>query len=547
MLKNQDLLIVILINAFFFAICLFWGKLQYGALDDFFMAGVLTGIHGDAYNPHMYFVNALYGYALLPLYHLFPKVGWYYIGEMVGSFCSLTLVSLILIQKVGKCWGTLLSGIFVAGFCSDVYLVVQFTHCGALFSATGMLSVLFGILERRKSFCIVGVSLVFWGSMMRWEAFTMGLPFAAILALFLYKELWNRRKRAVFWFGVVCLLVNIFHYIDRQFYLADDYKVFSEFQGPRAALGDGSNYNMQAVYEDLEEVGKSGKDYAMLTQWVFYDTEHFKTDSLREILKYVERYRISPTPRSILSGCLDVLNGLVNYPPGQVFLIFCIFAFVSKKGKYAWVSLVLFLAMASYLLYLNRFVYRVEMGLLLYVSIFTIPMLKRLKDFSSKLLYAALFVFALVNVLIYSGSGACVRNPQNGVNEPLDDLSDTTNYDAVFKYIEEDSSKMFLVSMNTYMKFARQKNPPYMATPTGDFKRIVSLGYWTPYLPEITESLREFGITNPIRDVVYDNVIVIDENGLCDYLQRHYYDSVHVELVKKIDDVSFYKYSVVDE
>ena len=308
MLKNKDVLTIFFINAFFLTICLVYGKLQYGSLDDFFMAGVLTGIHGNSYNPHLYFVNVLYGYALLPLYHLFPKIGWYYIGEMVGSFCSLTLISLILVKKTGRWWGTLLACIFVAGFCSDVYLVIQFTHCGALFSAAGILSVLFGILEKKKKFCIAGVVFVLWGSMMRWEAFKMGLPFAALLVLFLYKDLWLRKNAFTFWIGLICLLVGICHYIDRQQYLTEDYKKFSEIQGPRSALGDGSNYNMQAVYEDLEELGKSGKDYAMLTQWIFYDTENFKTDSLREILKYVEQYRNTPSPQRVLSGSLDVLN-----------------------------------------------------------------------------------------------------------------------------------------------------------------------------------------------------------------------------------------------
>ena len=207
----------------------------------------------------------------------------------------------------------------------------------------------------------------------------------------------------------------------------------------------------------------------------------------------------------------------------------------------------IFLALASYLLYLNRFVYRVEMGLLLYASVFIIPLLKQLKGFSPKLLYAALFVFALVNLLIYSASGMSVRNPQNGVNEPLVDSDDTTNYDLVFEYIDDNSSKMFLVSMGTYMNLASHKNPPYVATPKGEFKRIVSFGYWTPYLPEITESLKEFGVVNPIKDVVHDNVVVIDESGLCDYLQRHYYDSVQVQTLHKIDDVVFYKYSMVEK
>ena len=99
--------------------------------------------------------------------------------------------------------------------------------------------------------------------------------------------------------------------------------------------------------------------------------------------------------------------------------------------------------------------------------------------------------------------------------------------------------------MNTYMKFARHKNPPYLSEPAGSFKRTISFGYWTPYLPEITETLKDFGIMNPIKDVVHENVISVDVGDLRGYLHRHYYDSVRVDTVNRIGDVVFYKYSIV--
>ena len=105
---------------------------------------------------------------------------------------------------------------------------------------------------------------------------------------------------------------------------------------------------------------------------------------------------------------------------------------------------------------------------------------------------------------------------------------------------------MFLLSMNAYMRFSHHKNPPYLAEPIGSYRRTVSLGYWTPYLPEITRALAEFGVTNPIKDVVHDNVIVINEGRLVDFLQRHYYDSVAVDTLKVIGEMEFFKYRLVN-
>ena len=64
-------------------------------------------------------------------------------------------------------------------------------------------------------------------------------------------------------------------------------------------------------------------------------------------------------------------------------------------------------------------------------------------------------------------------------------------------------------------------------------------------MPEITQALAEFGITNPIKDVVHDNVVVINEGRLKDFLQRHYYDSVAVDTLKVIGEMEFFKYRLV--
>ena len=70
------------------------------------------------------------------------------------------------------------------------------------------------------------------------------------------------------------------------------------------------------------------------------------------------------------------------------------------------------------------------------------------------------------------------------------------------------------------------------------------MGYWTPYLPDIEAAFRERGLTNPMKDAVLDNVYVIDENGLVDYLQRHYYKHVVVDTVRNFNEMVVYKYSL---
>ncbi|MBP5247487.1 MAG: hypothetical protein J6Z31_06460, partial [Fibrobacter sp.] len=139
-----------IINLFFLALCLFFGDIKFGAIDDYFMAARLTGAFGTEYNPHLIFVNAIYGYALLPLYHLFPKIGWYYIGEMFAVFISFFTIGYVLMRKLGANWGTLLATLFTALFASDFYQVVQFTQCASILSAAGMLLFAYGVISNNQ-------------------------------------------------------------------------------------------------------------------------------------------------------------------------------------------------------------------------------------------------------------------------------------------------------------------------------------------------------------------------------------------------------------
>lgn len=559
-INKRALAIAACINIFFIVLCIVFGDIQYGAVDDYFMAAVLTGAHGSAYNPHMMFVNAIYGYALLPLYHLFPAIGWYYVGEMFSVFLSFTTISYIIIQKMGNRWGALSATFFVAFFASDFYQVVQFTRCASILSATGMFVFAYAVtLSAKKSNTefqrfakvlpfIYAVFLLLWGSIMRWDAFLMGMPFFALTMLFLLRECWTSKIHVLIGIAVMFIAAFSLHSFDRSLYQNDTYRPYIQIQGPRATFGDAGNYNQNAVYEDLEEMGKSGIDYSMLTSWIFYDTETFARDSMMAIINVINQYQEANAASNLPKQLMCALANSLHRPVTWGWFIACLLIFASnrKKFTYLWASLAVMLFMMILLLARNRLFYHVESGLWLYATFMAIPLWNKIRiQINSKIVIAILAIVGIANIATYAKDGDNVRDPVAG-NLRTTTVSDSTDYKKVFSYIEQNKDKMFLASMNSYMKFSHHKMPPYRAEPFGSFKNIVSLGYWTPYLPEITESLKEYGITNPIKDVVHDNVIVIDEDGLCDFLQRHYYDSVAVDTLNVIDKMTFYKYRLVN-
>ena len=562
----------LIINLFFLALCLIFGDLKFGAVDDYFMAARLTGALGTEYNPHLIFVNAIYGYMLLPLYHLFPSIGWYYIGEMFAVFISLTTISYVLLQKCDERWGTILATLFTALFASDFYLVVQFTQCASILSAAGMSLFAYGIITYTKENhavpleglspdsvqrlykqlktafpFILAIILMLWGSVMRWQAFLMGMPFFCLGLLFIFKQCWQAKYHIIV--GLAILFVGAFamHNFDQNIYKAPEYEDFNKFQGPRVALGDNSNYNQNAVLEDAEELGLSSKDYNMLTEWVHYDTDVFSVDSLKRYTDIIPPYRDIDVPEFIPRYLMNALGKTLHSPLFWTWFILCIFIYLTnpRKSFYLWASLFITLALMAHLIAIGRLVYRVESGFWLYASVLAIPLFgKFTRNIPNKFVYIILCIIATANICTYATSGTMIRNPNTGTLRTIT-VKDTTDYAQVFNYIDSQPDKMFLLSMKAFMLFSHHRNPPYIASPVSSYRRTVSFGYWTPYLPEVTEALTGFGIRNPIKDVVRNNVIVLNDPGLTDFLQRHYYDSVTVDTLASFGYMTFYKYRVV--
>ena len=512
------------------------------------MAARLTGALGTDYNPHLIFVNALYGYALLPLYHLFPKIGWYYIGEMFAVFLSFTVIGYVLLQRCGERWGAILATLFTALFASDFYLVVQFTQCASILSAAGMLLFAYGVVEKRATApFVLGIILMLWGSVMRWQAFLMGMPFFCLGMLFIFKDCWKVKWRVIA--GLAILFVGAFsmHSWDQKIYQTPEYADFVKFQGPRVTFGDNGNYNQNAVYEDAEELGLSGKDMHMLSSWVMYDTEVFSVDSIKQYSDLIPPYRTINPKELIPRDLLNALAHSLRSPLFWTWFILCLLIYATnrKRYMYLWLSLATVLALVAYLIAMGRLVYRVESGFWLYAAVLAVPLFGRFTlNIPRKLAYSILAIIAVANIFTYATSGEMVRDPSSGESRTLA-IKDTTDYAQVFDYIDSQPDKMFLLSMNAFMRFSHHRNPPYSAEPIGQYRRTVSFGYWTPYLPEVTEALADFGIDNPIKDAVHDNVIVLNEPHLVDFLQRHYYDSVAIDTLKEIGEMTFLKYRLV--
>lgn len=546
---TKNLAIATALNLFFMAICFYFGVARYGALDDYFMGAILSGAFGDAPDTHLFFVNTLYAKLLVPFYKVFPQVGWYYLSLVAAVFVSFSTITFLLLKKLGIRVGVLVSTVFISLFCEDQYLVVQFTQAASMLGAAGMLAFIFGVMEKRF------FPLAFWGlllmalsSLLRYQAFLMGVPLFIMALAFLLKENWRLWWKALIGLTLLALFVNLANnYHKAVFEATPEYRYYTAFQSVRANVTEG-HYNQNAVYEDLEEMGFSGKDFALFKEWVLYDTEVFSIERMKPVMERIRTHAITTDKRTIPNALLIALSNSLTRPVFWAWVLLCAFV-LWKNPKQKWVPVASFFIVSgliAYLITLSRLVYRVESGYWFYATAMMIPFLKNIPPPPKKLSIALAFIL-IVGMAFYFAKEdiTIIRSPTSGNRKFVSGDIDFTDYAAVYSKIESEPEHFFLMNMNSYMRLAVHRQAPYYAMPVGSLKNIASFGYWTPYLPAVQKNLDDFGIKNPMREVVAKGVYVINQGNLAPYLQRHHYDSVAVDTACVIGELVFYKYRVV--
>ncbi len=555
MFRKNMLVYALLLNVLFLGLYLAFGQIRHSSLDDYFMSAVLTGAYGGSYDVHLYFVNAAYGYFLKPFYWLFPKVGWYFIFELAGTFAAFTTISYFVLKKIGLMWGSAIAALILANLMPNYYFSVGFTQCATIYTAAGILCFVCGIGKRMKKFLVLGGIFLVAGSVMRHEAFLLGIPYLVFLLgmqIAKEKKLWYI---SIVVFAIAFIVIEGLRVHDRNLYSESDYKYYAAYQPIRSYFGDGGFYDKEAVYDELEERGMSGPDFYFLKGWDFYDTDVFCIDSLNAIKKVAQNNLYQPNPKRMLVAFLMALSNAFAGPTGWCWLILCILLILSgsKRGAlYPWVSLGFIGASIGYLLLVNRLVGHVESGIWMYAIVSAIPLLQRtwLDDNPAalkwnKFIYAAMITVACFFAVIGISSQGFLKTKFSLIETPK--LS--AEWSAFVKYAQEHPNDVFLLSFERYKTLGMYKNPAYRAIEPGGWKNIFPLGYWNIHLPAMKKELHKRGVENPLRDITHDNVYLIEDGNnpsLMDYYERHYHKVIKGDTVWRSGDLFLFKYHVAD-
>ena len=540
---KKTLPLAIAIALLFGILYAFLGVIRYGSLDDYFMATVLNGAYGSEFDSHLVFVNAVIAYLLYPLMIIFPKVGWFYIIEMGSIFASFTVFSFFLIRQTGLRIGIPLA-FLLSSLSLDFYAQVSFTQCAALLVAAGGLSFFNGCKEKRSSFLYIGIILLILGAALRWQMFLLGTPFLA-LAMVLHSDWRNLiHIKAIVALSLCAVSLFAIQSFDKRFYDAQDYQYYKTYQSKRSLFGDGGHFDKEAIYDELEERSLQGRDFQLLNKWTFYDTEVFSADSLNNIIQIVNRNAYPVNNHRMPAAIGLAISNAFMQNETWCWCLLCVYLLLFSERRsrlYPWASLSAIVLGYIYLFLLNRLAGHVEMGMWLYATVMAIPFMRKTE--SPKIPMAIIVLaagFTLVGILALSQT----KTIRHIVAVP--EMSES--WQQFLDYAGGHSEDAFLLSFEQYKDLGMVKDPAYRAPAPGSWKNIFPIGYWNIHLPAMKKELSARGIENPLRDIVNDNVYLIESGNLPHYqyyYQSHYHKSLAVDTVKAFGDIMLLKYKEI--
>ena len=445
--------------------------------------------------------------------------------------------------------GIALSILLLASLTPDFYFQLSFTQCATIYTAAGILSFFFAQGKRRL--LVLGSLFLIAGSTMRWEGFLLGMPY---LTIYLVVQTFIKKtgRRAGIIALAICLAILYgLHSFDKALYSNGDYKYYADYQPVRAYFGDGAYYDRESTYDELQERGMSGADFRLLKNWMFYDTEVFAKDSLLPIIDVANNNLYTPNPKRMPVAFFMAVSRELIRSVGWCWAIFCIFLLLTRSrlaNFYPWVSLGIIAASIGYLLLVNRLAYHVESGIWLYAiacSIFFMP--EDILD-SNRLMtkwnrVVPILLLALAACFAYFGI-----TEQNSIKKQwriIEHMQIPADWQEFLKYANNHQSDVFLLSFEKYKDLGSFNNPPYKAIKPDSWNNIFSWGYWNIHLPAMKQEFLKRGIQNPIRDIIHNNVYLLEDNNqptLKDFYKRHYHDSLWVDTAKTFGDLMLLQY-----
>ena len=515
--------------------------------DDIVFAELGSGLRGVK-DAHLVFQNYGLGMIYRLLYGVTGRLPWYTIVQYMILFVAFTVVTYVLISRLGEISGLCLFVILVCGFGYEGYIHLQFTKTAGIAAAAAVLLLLHLLEQEKYSWWGIagGILLAVIAYMYREDQFwaSCGLMAGAgLLFLFDLRKYRNKKLRrlgiCVLTFGVLLLSVFGVDRWDSSKYRSAEWKEYQEFNQLRSELLDYGFPDYDSNQEIYEELGISREAYELYKSWNFNDTEKFDTEVMKKLVDLKQKRPL--TIRTVTAFLRRFPSDLLRMPMFYFFAVFAVlWLLCGKKDVFSVISVLaeclLLVAVYFYLYYQGRYmVNRVDVALwfsvcLVMLWIFSSGEVRYMNTKVSVLL--CMICVVLGQFMMYKDWRLATSSiPEARVSQR-----------AVLETIGTDKEHVYLAKSGMLSEIVCYG--PFDRMPENLLDNVYWFGGWECRTPGYTGAMEAHGIINPYRDVVNNETIYLVDDNIdltLKYIRQYYAENAQAVFVKTIGNVDVYQ------
>ena len=515
--------------------------------DDIVFAELGSGLR-CVKDAHLVFQNYGLGMIYRFLYGVTGRLPWYTIVQYMILFVAFTVVTYVLISRLGEISGLCLFVILACGFGYEGYIHLQFTKTAGIAAAAAVFLLLHLLEQEKYSWWGIagGILLAVIAYMYREDQFwaSCGLMAGAgVLFLFDLRKYRNKKLRrigiCVLTFGVLLLSVFGVDRWDSSKYRSAEWKEYQEFNQLRSELLDYGFPDYDSNQEIYEELGISREAYELYKSWNFNDTEKFDTEVMKKLVDLKQKRPL--TIRTVTAFIRRFPSDLLRMPMFYSFAVFALlWILCGKKDVFSVISVLaeclLLVAVYFYLYYQGRYmVNRVDVGLwfsacLVMLWIFSSGEVRYMNTKMSVLL--CMICVVLGQFMMYKDWRLATSSiPEARVSQR-----------AVLETIGTDKEHVYLAKSGMLSEIVCYG--PFDRMPENLLDNVYWFGGWECRTPGYTKAMEAHGIINPYRDVVNnENIYLVDDNIdlTLKYIRQYYAENAQAVFVKTIGNVDVYQ------
>ncbi len=523
----------LMVNAVTLMLVLVTTRVVYETNDDFAIASRIA----DGY-PYVNFINYYLCKLIIPIQKVFADWNIYVILQMVLAFIAFTVLLKVLLDRSNSVILDIVISVMLLIYSADHYCSIQFTKTAALMMVVGMLLMIDSMTNRRPWYYYVySILFLYLGVAFRIDGLVAVIGFAGIYLIFwavanrdrICHEGYLKPRKILLYLILLALIGGCygFQMLSENANVSNDqlekYKAYSELRS------DIVDYPVYEYYDGNEEayesIGISENDLYLIDHWFFDYDGAASSDKLADILA-VDR-QVDKEGKSLAKATHSFLKyakskvRILSFSGIHILMLLVLGIYgliILKPRRWIYVFAIGFMCLALYLalFYMGRPAYRAMYVADIGATIWLLYYYCGFANFGRKNMYSidegdgsdivawrfrgSQAVKIICGILVAVVAITMLIPTWKNCESSVDGVGGRIMSEELSEYLAENNDTMFVMSVSE-KKFDEGYAHP-LRSPARGGKNLMGTGSWGTMSPYILDNLREYNMSNPIRNLI---------------------------------------------